>query len=611
MIVGTAGHIDHGKTTLVRALTGVDTDRLPEEKRRGITIELGFAPLQLEGVGTVGLVDVPGHEGFVRTMLAGATGVDVGLLVIAADEGVMPQTREHLAILSLLAVRACVVALTKCDAVDDDWRALVRDDVRALLETTPFASAPIVETSATTLHGIESLKATLRETLQSLPERDADDLFRLPIDRAFTVKGTGSVVTGTVWSGASSLDTPLRLFPANRPVRARTLQAHGRQLSVIRSGMRAAVALAGVDLSELSRGATLVQEGGWEATRTLRADVALLDSIERPLRPREWVRLHLGTMEVGARVVAQGGALEAHQVRGARIVLDEPIIARALDRFVLRRTSPMQTIGGGVITDPLPPRRRAKPWPVSLAAADRLVRMAAESLADGVDLRQLPVRLGVRPHDVDSICRNSALTLIEGRVYLRDFIDKSVLTAVSRVSQYHQDHPLDERVPLSGLRAAMGLTSTLTDHVMEIAQREGLLEVASGGARATGWKPTVSSTAQVAIEGVATRLEAAAFEPPSVSELRAELGANDPVPFLRILEREGRVVQVETDRFYSATAFNDLVRRLREGMVPGRVYSPSELRELLGTSRKYLIPFLEFCDRHRITERREQGRVLA
>ncbi|MEO7510697.1 MAG: selenocysteine-specific translation elongation factor, partial [Gemmatimonadaceae bacterium] len=347
MIIGTAGHIDHGKTSLVRALTGVETDRLPEEKRRGITIELGFAPLALGDAGTVGIVDVPGHEAFIRTMLAGATGVDVGLLVIAADEGVMPQTREHLAILSLLGVSRGVVALTKRDAVDDDdWMALVHEDVRALLAGTPLEGCPVVETSVTTGDGVERLREALREQVHATPARAGDDLFRMPIDRAFSVRGTGTVVTGTVWSGSVDASTPLRLFPLDRPVRARGLQSHGAAQPAIAPGNRAAIALAGVDLDDVNRGAMLVQDAAWVASRYWRGEVALLPDVDRAIRPREWVRLHLGTSEVGARLVALGGTVNGSERRGVRIVLDAPLVARAGDRFVIRRASPLATIGG-------------------------------------------------------------------------------------------------------------------------------------------------------------------------------------------------------------------------------------------------------------------------
>ena len=304
MILGTAGHIDHGKTTLVKALTGVDTDRLPEEKRRGITIDLGFAPLELEGVGTIGIVDVPGHEAFVRTMVAGATGIDMALLVIAADEGVMPQTREHLAILDHLGVSRGVVALTKSDMADGDWLDLVRADVAAFLESSRLAGSRIIPVSATRGEGIAELRRALVAMAKQVPARRSDDLFRLPIDRVFTVKGTGTVVTGTVWSGSLSDGASVRILPWDRDSRVRGLQTHGRSVTTIHAGDRAAIALAGVEVEELSRGFVLVSDPSWEASRSLRAEVSLAPDVN--LGPRTRVRFHLGTSEVGARVSAPG-----------------------------------------------------------------------------------------------------------------------------------------------------------------------------------------------------------------------------------------------------------------------------------------------------------------
>ncbi|MDP1858808.1 MAG: selenocysteine-specific translation elongation factor [Gemmatimonadaceae bacterium] len=612
MIIGTAGHIDHGKTSLVRALTGVDTDRLPEEKRRGITIELGFAPLALDHASTVGIVDVPGHEAFIRTMLAGATGVDLGLLVIAADEGVMPQTREHLAILTLLGVTNGVVALTKRDLVqDDDWMALVHDDVATLLRGSPLEGAPVVETSVTSGDGVEMLRSVLRERVLAIPERARDDLFRMPIDRAFTVKGTGTVVTGTVWSGSVSAETHLRLFPLDQPVRARGFESHGAQQSTIAPGYRAAIALAGVDLADVARGAMLVEDAAWVATRVLRADVALLPGVERPLRPREWVRLHLGTSEVGARVVALGGALEGGERRGARVVLDAPLVARAGDRFVIRRTSPPATIGGGVILDPSPPRRRARPWPPGLSAVERLGLLVDESGSEGLAERTLCVRLGLRARDgAHTVDASGDLVRVAGRVFRQSTVEAGVRRVEEAVASYHREHPLEEWASVSWIRATVAIGDVLSQESLHRAVANGVLEQGAGGVRRVGWSLNLSPTAQAFRAWLLDRLALSANEPPSVSELRGEREGNDPVPLLRILEKEGLVVQVEPDRYYAFDVVTELVRRLRSGMLVGRPYLPGELRDILGTSRKYLIPFLEYCDRQRITERGSSGRVL-
>ena len=307
MILGTAGHVDHGKTALVKALTGVDTDRLEEEKRRGITIDLGFAPLRLANGVTLGVVDVPGHEAFVRNMVAGATGVDLALLVVAADEGIMPQTREHLNILRLLGVRDGVVALSKCDLVDAEWLELVRDDVRTALATTPLAGAAIVPTSVVSGDGIPALRDAISLTAANRPARESADLFRMPIDRAFSLKGTGTVVTGTVWSGTLPRDAAARVLPMGKVVRVRGLESHGASIAAATTGMRAAVALAGVEVADLRRGQVLVADDSWATTTVLLAHVELLSSARRSIGARTSLRFHLGTADVGARVVALGG----------------------------------------------------------------------------------------------------------------------------------------------------------------------------------------------------------------------------------------------------------------------------------------------------------------
>ncbi|MFM8567948.1 MAG: selenocysteine-specific translation elongation factor, partial [Gemmatimonadota bacterium] len=336
MILGTAGHIDHGKTALVRALTGVETDRLPEERRRGITIALGFAPLRLEGLPPIGVVDVPGHEAFVRTMLAGASGIDVALLVVAADEGVKPQTREHLEIVRLLAVPRLVVALTKCDLVDAARAAATDAEVRALLAATPYADAERCAVSSVTGEGLEALRAAITRAAHAVPGRTDADPWRLPVDRVFSVRGTGTVVTGTAWSGRLPRDASVRLLPLGREARVRTIEVHGAAVQEARGGARVALALAGLAREEVPLDAVLVRaDEPWESTRVLRADVTLVQDAE-PIGPRHRLRFHVGTADVGARCVALGGPVAGGEPRAVRIVLDAPVVLRAGDRFVLR-----------------------------------------------------------------------------------------------------------------------------------------------------------------------------------------------------------------------------------------------------------------------------------
>jgi selenocysteine-specific elongation factor len=610
MILGTAGHIDHGKTTLVRALTGVDTDRLPEEKRRGITIDLGFAPLVLEGIGTMGVVDVPGHEAFVRTMVAGATGIDLALLVVAADEGVMPQTREHLAILSLLGVRGGVVALTKRDLVDDDWLALVEEDVRAALGPTPLATAAIVPVSATSGAGLDALREALADAARAIPRRAADDLFRLPIDRAFTVKGTGTVVTGTVWSGTLARDASIRLLPSDRLVRVRGLHAHGRSVDRVVAGDRAALALAGVELDDVGRGAVLVQSTAWRATRVLRADVALLPDAPRPLGPRSRVRFHLGTSDVTARLVVPSGTLAPGERTAARVVLDEPVVARAGDRFVLRDASPVATLGGGVVTDPFaPPRARA--WLTETRAPGALLeRVVAEAGAGGVSVSELPVRLGVAPASVASVVDAFGGWRVGERLLGEAARDALAADALAVLERFHGDQPLEPGAPLQWLRSRLRAADEVSDALLASLAADGAVVVEQGMARAAAFVPRLSAGQDALREAVIAALEAAGREPPSLDELAATLGtpAAALAAVARFLARDGALVAVEPTRYYAASAVEALLARLRAGMQVGADYGPAELRELLGFSRKFLIPFLEFTDRAGHTLRDGSGR---
>jgi selenocysteine-specific elongation factor len=610
MILGTAGHIDHGKTSLVRALTGVDTDRLPEEKRRGITIDLGFAPLQLDGIGTLGVVDVPGHEAFVRTMVAGATGIDLALLVVAADEGVMPQTREHLAILRLLGVRAGVVALTKADLVDDEWLALVRDDVVAAVADGPLADAPIVAVSSVTGEGVEALRDALAAAARRVPGRSTADLFRMPIDRAFTIRGTGTVVTGTVWSGTLRRDATLRLFPSGDAVRVRGLQAHGHAVERIHAGERAAIALAGVELSRVGRGAVLVAGDAWRPSTVLRADVALLDDVARPVGPRNQLRLHLGTSEVGARLVATGGALAPGEHRPARIVVDEPVVARTGDRFVLRGGSPLGTVGGGVVTDPLAPQR-ARAWAQRAdSVADALDQFLRESALTGLDVAELPVRLGVGDKELADLLTASDAWRVADRLYAPSARAQVVERIRFTLAEYHAAHPLDPGAPRQWLRTRIRVAEAVVDAVLEELVSAGELVLEQGDVRLAGFTTRLSEKQRALADQIVARLTAAGAEPPSVEELAASLGASsaDVASVTRLLARQGELVAVEPNRYFMRSTVTQLVTRVQGGMSEGETYGPAELREFVGLSRKFLIPFLEFCDREGYTVRNDLGR---
>ena len=612
VILGTAGHVDHGKTALVRALTGVDTDRLAEEKRRGITIDLGFASLPMPDGSVLGVVDVPGHEAFVRNMLAGATGIDLALLVVAADEGVMPQTREHLAILGILGTRGGVVALTKCDLVDAEWLELVREDVRAAVAATPLESAAVCGTSTVDGRGLDELRAAIHAAAATIPARAADDLFRLPVDRAFSVRGTGTVVTGTVWSGSLARDAAVRILPGELTARVRGIESHGSARAEAVPGTRTAIALSGVDVSDLHRGSVLVSDRAWHASHSVLAEVALLPDAPAPVGPRTKVRFHLGTVETGARVVALGGALTPGARRQARIVLDDPVVARAGDRFVLRSASPLLTIGGGIVNDPLPPHRRSRPWPRSAASpAERLSLVIGSSLARGVELSALPVRTGASPGELPSLLSSAgSVRRVGERIYAEDTLHSLAHLAMAAVEEYHERFPLEPGAPLQSLRARLGVESQVAEAVLGELQKAGRLELRGAVAMRSGWSPLLSRGAEATRGRLLELLQSAGAEPPSVAELEQQCGA-DTLALLRLLERDGEVVQVELERYYSSPALSALVGTLRATMQPGRPYSPAELRDALGLSRKYLIPLLEYCDRSGITDRRGGERFIA
>ena len=611
MILGTAGHIDHGKTELVRALTGVDTDRLPEEKRRGITIALGFAPLRLEGMATIGVVDVPGHEAFVRTMLAGATGIDLALLVIAADEGVMPQTREHLAILSLLGVRGAVVALTKRDLVDEELLALVSDEVHSVLGESPMAAAPIVPVSARTGVGMDLLRAAIADAARAVPAREQDDIWRLPVDRVFSVAGAGTVVTGTAWSGSIGRDRSVRVLPLDRAVRVRSVESHGENVATAGAGARIALALVGIDRAEVPHDAVLVDPADpWAPMRVLRADLTLAHTAPT-IGAKRWLRFHLGTADVGVRVVARSGPVAPGSTRPVRLILDAPVVARAGDRWVLRGGSPVTTLGGGIVTDPLPPSLRSKPWTSAGASiAERFQWMLDEAGGAGVARASLTVRLGLRPAHVERFLREAPKHVPVGdRLVAPGVFDALRRRLLALVEATHRDSPLQPGLDRQAARSLLTPNTALADEVIRRTERAGLIVVLGASIAAPGFAPGAGAGAVDAKARLLEALRGAGSAPPSLAELISAFGPETPA-VLKLLEREGAVVAIAIDWWFAREGVVALLAKLRAHVKPGRTYSPSDLREPLGLTRKWLIPFLEWCDRRRISRRSADGRTF-
>ena len=614
-VIGTAGHIDHGKTALVKALTGVDTDRWEEEKRRGITIDLGFAPLPLGDGVVASVVDVPGHEGFVRNMLAGATGIDVALLVIAADEGIMPQTEEHLAIVELLDVRRGVPVLTKRDAVDAEWLELVRGEVMARLARSRIRWEPAVATSAVTGEGLDDLRAALRRLSADLAERRADDLFRLPIDRVFAVAGAGTVVTGSTWSGSVAVGDAVRLLPLDREVRVRSIEVHGQSDDRAGPGRRTALALVGVDKEELARGDVAVTGEGWAATTVLDAAVELLPAARRSVVSRTRVRVHLGTAEVLARAV-QTRAVGPGEQGLARFILERPLVARGGDRFVLRSFSPVTTIGGGVVLDPYPPRRpgrlRQRQIATSQSAAERLAAWAGEAGLAGLRARDLPVRLGIFPGDVSRVITDAGKGVLSSGEWLmaRATLAAEVDRLAAVVEEHHHTHPLDPGMSLQALRSAVGGPGQqeVVNQVLDLGVRKRAWEIAGSVVRRPGWKPAADAGVSAAL---AQRLGAARWQIPTVAELEREFTGNPVRALLAHLARGGGVESVDQERYAATAALVEFRTALEAALGELGSATPAQLKDRFGLTRKYFIPLLEWADRRGITRRKGDTRVLA
>ena len=618
LVVGTAGHIDHGKTALVRAMTGVDTDRLEEEKRRGITIDLGFAPLDLGGV-EASVVDVPGHEGFIRNMVAGATGVDLALLVVAADEGVMPQTTEHLAILRFLGVTRGVVALTKCDlATDEAWRALVADDVREKVAAAFGRAWPVVEVSAVTGAGIDALKAALAEEGRALAVRPAGDRFRMPVDRAFALPGAGTIVTGTVWSGTAAEGDRLVLLPSGLEARVRSIEVHGRAAKQAVPGRRTALALVGPPHEKVARGEVVVSGEGWRASRALDVSLAMLPQSPVKLKPRLRVRVNHGTAEVLARVAPAAGAQAGDGVP-ARLVLESPLVARAGDRFVVRSYSPVTTIGGGTVVDPwaddraLARARGAYPAPPDSDAA--LVALLVSRRGErGLARAELEAAAGLDAARFAAACDAagaSGILEVEGRLFAEAVAAEVAERLADALMRFHAGHPLEAGMPAQSWRAAAGAAPAVLVDVaaqrlvdLQLVAREGAL------VRRSDWAPKIGGATERLRADLLRELTEADAEPPSVAELAARHPGADVAGLLRLMAREGVVAAVGKDRFYEAGALARERDRIVTIVGNEAAATPAVIRERLGRSRKWLIPFLEWCDAQGITVRRGDGRVL-
>jgi selenocysteine-specific elongation factor len=609
MIIGTAGHIDHGKSALVEALTGQRMDPLAEERRRGITIELHFAALSLPGGGVAGVVDVPGHEDLVRAMVAGAVGMDLVLLVVAADEGIMPQSREHLAVVEQLAVPAGIPVITKSDLVEPEWLRMVEAEVSAWLSESRVRFVPPMATSVRTGAGIEALRALIISRAAESPSHHAvDDLARLPIDRAFSLPGAGTVVAGTSWSGVFRVGDAVRVLPGDQRGRIRSLERHGEAVPASAPGERIAVALAGVDRPRVARGEVLVHDADpWEATRAIDVQLEILPRASRPLLDHARIRVHVGTLEVLARVQLPA-ALAPGSAGPARLVLEAPAIVRGGDRIVIRSYSPVEVLGGGWVMDPLPPRGRAvwSPMLSSELPEERLHALIARR-PRGLNLRAAPVLLGSAPSRIPELLSALPVESVAGTVVSRASVTAAEQHALQLVRTHHAQHPAEPGLLLGTLRQALARSGVAGEAALDRLVGRGELVVEQAAAREAGFRPSVSG-GEALVDHLVELVDRGGLSPPSVGEIEDTVRRPGVSEALRLAARAGRVVAVERDRYFSPRALTNLTTALAAIAASGPI-TPAAVREATGVSRKYLIPLLEWSDRAGFTVRRGEARA--
>lgn len=622
-VLGTAGHIDHGKTALVRLLTGVDTDRLKEEKARGISIDLGFAHLDLPSGLSCGIVDVPGHERFVKNMLAGACGIDAVLFVVAADEGVMPQTREHLDILDLLGVTAGVIALTKIDRVEPDWLDLVRETVAEHFAARGYGGFPIVPVSSRTGEGREALLAALDEGMAAFQVRPAGRAARLPVDRAFVVEGFGTVVTGTLWRGSIRVGDQLVVQPGGHSVRVRNVQVHGRDAELARAGQRTAVSLAGLDRDEVPRGTWLVAANSLSPAHMLDVRLRVLADAPRPLRHRQRVRFHLGASEILARVaLLEGDELLPGRSALAQLRLEAEAVADRGDRFVLRTYSPARTLAGGTVILPVAhKRRRHDPRAVlslqreeSGSAEDRLAALL-EATPGGVTRAELVRVSGLGAADVEPalarlLAEGRALALGRDRVVAEKAVAALLVEAERAMAGYQKAHPLRWGMSRGELRSRLGKTlpGDLFDAVVRRLTGEGRAWERGDAVRTESETLTLPPDMAAKVDRVEDALRDGGVAPPTLRELEATLGG--PVAdALDYLTFEGRVEKVTPDLFVERAALVRIQEWVRRRLEEDEPIAVSDLRDFMGMSRKYSVPIMEYFDRIGWTRRSGDVRV--
>ncbi len=617
-VIGTAGHVDHGKSTLVEALTGIDPDRLLEEKERGMTIDLGFAWLQLPSGNETSIVDVPGHERFVNNMLAGVGGIDMALLVVAADESVMPQTREHLAILDLLQVQRGIVAVTKCDLVDDDWLELVIADIQDTLQDTVLESADIYPVSAITGEGLRELVSAIDSMLDYIPPKRDVGRPRLPIDRAFTISGFGTVVTGTLIDGKIQTGQDVQLVVSGKSTRIRGLQTHKKGQTEAQPGTRVAANIIGVSQDEISRGEVLTTEGWLRSTEAIDVRLRAIPDAPHPLRHNMYITLHTGSSEVIGRLrLLEQDALEPGEAGWAQIKLDTPLAVVKGDYYVIR--SNRTTLGGGNIVETHARRHRRQHAPT----IERLEMMELGSTQD-ILLKTVETS---EPSDFDAIVNRANMDEETVRAELDIMAAENLVVSLSgknigrgsfiftaggwngvvektqqSLEAYYRQFPLRRGAPKEELRSRLGMTAQVFNLAFSRLQQQGVVEEDGALVRLPGYEPTLSTEQNAQVDEYLRLLNSDPFSPPTDTPLDSEV--------LNLLDEQGKIVQVSPTVVYSAEAYRQMLDIISDYITENGEISVANVRDVLGTSRKYALALMDYMDHKRITRRVGDARVL-
>ena len=628
VILGTAGHIDHGKSSLVKALTGTDPDRLKEEKERGITLDLGFASLDLPSGSRLGIVDVPGHEGLIRNMLAGVGGIDIVMLVIAADESIMPQTREHLAICDLLHVKQGLIALTKLDLVDKDWLGLVKEEVREFVKGTFLEKAPIVPVSSKTGENLELLKQELDRLAKEVAPKSPNGILRLPIDRVFTMKGFGTVITGTLHAGSISQDQEVEILPRNVSTKVRGIQSHGKAAPRAIAGQRTAVNLQGIEKDQLHRGDIIVTKGYFSPTRTIDASLTLLARSARTLKTGTRVRFYNTTQEAIGRVTLVGkNELQPGDEGFVQFRFDSPVVIQHGDRYILRFYSPVETLGGGMVLDPRPRRHKARTMEQSLrnlatlaggSLEEKLALLIAGRALAGMEESEV---MGTVSADKQEIA--AALTTLSGKklisrvdslfVHLSSLgdLEKKVLQVISEYHKANSLKPGLDKEELKGmlrLRLHPRLLSVTVDGMV----KKGLLESEGSKLRLPGFRPTLGKDSGAIKEKIVEAIRKSGATPPVREELPElfKIPERDARDLLKMLADEGRISRVNDSIYLDRDTLDAMRSELTRYLQEKKEITIAEFRDLVKTSRKYAVPLMEYFDSQKLTQRVGDKRVL-